>query len=383
MRRARNWCIIALMAAVSPAFGQTTQSVAPQIAKVKAIGKEGQGHLEAMAALKALVAAGQPALPQILAGLDDASPLASNWLRAAFETVVQNQLAAGQKIDPKPLVEFLQDTKHAGISRRLAYETLVKLDPATKDRMAGSFLDDPGRELRRDAVELVLKDGQKALDANDASAKPLFQKAFTHARDLDQVQLAATRLKKLGVETDLTAHFGFIMRWSIVGPFDNSKGVGFNAQYPPDKGVDLAAEIVGKGDSKVAWKEAVADRALGAVDLTKLGVVDLAKIVGPLKGAVAYGYAIVESPSERPIEVRCGSNNAVRMSLNGKEIYFREEYHHGMTTDQHTGKGLLKTGKNEILIKVCQNEQTEPWAQLWSFQVRLTDHLGGAVPFKN
>ena len=36
---------------------------------------------------------------------------------------------------------------------------------------------------------------------------------------------------------------------------------------------------------------------------------------------------------------------------------------------------------NEILIKVCQNEQTENWAQSWMFQLRLCDATGVAVPF--
>ncbi len=373
MQRTYILCIVSLMAVVSLAFGQPAS---PHVAKVKAIGKEGLGHPEAMAAWKALIAEGQTALPQILVGLDDASPLAGNWLRAAFETVVQNQLSAGKKVDPAPLVAYLNDTKHAGTGRRLAYETLVQLDPTTKDRLAGTFLDDPSRELRRDSVELVLKDAQKSLDAKDEdAAKTLFQKGLRHARDEDQVKLASTRLKKLGVDVDLTKHFGFITRWSILGPFDNTKGIGFNAQYPPDKAVDLAAEVAGKNGQKVVWKDADANQPLG--------MVDLAKAIGPLKGAVAYAYTVVTSPTERPIEIRCGSNNAVRMSLNGKEIYFREEYHHGLTMDQHVGKGILKAGKNEILIKVCQNEQTEPWAQLWSFQVRLSDHLGGAVPFES
>jgi hypothetical protein len=47
--------------------------------------------------------------------------------------------------------------------------------------------------------------------------------------------------------------------------------------------------------------------------------------------------------------------------------------------DQHVGRGTLKAGRNEILVKVCQNEQTDSWAQQWSFQLRVTDALGGAV----
>jgi len=32
------------------------------------------------------------------------------------------------------------------------------------------------------------------------------------------------------------------------------------------------------------------------------------------------------------------------------------------------------------LIKVCQNNQTDSWAQTWSFQARVCDATGGALP---
>src|SRR5262249_4435543 len=93
--------------------------------------------------------------------------------------------------------------------------------------------------------------------------------------------------------------------------------------------------------------------------------------------------AAVESTTDRPIEIRAASNNAIRIWLNGKEVFFREEYHHGMEIDQHVGKGTLVKGKNQILIKVCQNEQTDTWAERWSFQLRVCDALGAAVPVTN
>ena len=38
---------------------------------------------------------------------------------------------------------------------------------------------------------------------------------------------------------------------------------------------------------------------------------------------------------------------------------------------------------NKCERKVCQNEQTDDWAQLWSFHLRVCDSLGGAVPVTN
>jgi len=81
-----------------------------------------------------------------------------------------------------------------------------------------------------------------------------------------------------------------------------------------------------------------------------------------------------------PVEIRFGCIVAIKVFLNGKEIYAREEYHHGQRFDQYSGLGTLKAGRNEILVKVCQNDQKESWAQDWKFQLRLCDYSGGALP---
>jgi hypothetical protein len=39
----------------------------------------------------------------------------------------------------------------------------------------------------------------------------------------------------------------------------------------------------------------------------------------------------------------------------------------------------LKKGTNKILVKTCQNEQTESWAQDWKLQIRITDTAGKAL----
>ena len=104
-------------------------------------------------------------------------------------------------------------------------------------------------------------------------------------------------------------------------------------------------------------------------------------MLGKHKGTVAYAYAVALSPAERPVQIRAGSANALKLFLNGKEVFAREEYHHGMEMDQYVGTGTLKAGRNDLLVKVCQNEQSEPWAQNWMFQVRLCDAVGAAVPW--
>ena len=82
------------------------------------------------------------------------------------------------------------------------------------------------------------------------------------------------------------------------------------------------------------------------------------------------------------MQVRVGTENAVRLFVNGRPIFSREEYHHGMRIDQHVAPATLRAGRNEILLKVCQNEQKEDWAQKWSFQLRITDTAGAKVPLE-
>ncbi len=79
------------------------------------------------------------------------------------------------------------------------------------------------------------------------------------------------------------------------------------------------------------------------------------------------------------VEFRLGTSNAWKLWLNGELLFAREEYHRGMFLDQYAVRGKLKPGKNTILLKILQNEQTEDWAQDWSIQFRVCDFSGRAI----
>lgn len=355
----------------------------PLIAKLKAVGREGNGNPEASKAWNELVKLGPAALLDSLAGLDDADPTAANWLRSAVDTIADSEIAAGRPLPTAKLEAFARDTRHNGAARRLAYELLVRVDASAPKRLLPGMLNDPGQELRRDAVGVALADAQKLLDKGDKdAAKAAYEKVLPFARDADQVEQLAGKLAGLGVKVDVPAHFGFIERWLVVAPFDNRGGKGFAVAYPPETTVDLKASYPGKEDKKVKWDETTAPAVGEKLDLNKLGRVDLNTVIGKNMGVVGYAFAAVESPKEQAVEIRAGSNNAIKIFLNGKEIFSREEYHHNDRMDAHVARGVLKQGRNELLIKICQNEQKDNWAQTWSYQVRICDALGGAVPVK-
>jgi hypothetical protein len=346
---------------------------APLLATIKAVGREGSGNVEAALAWRELTRLAPAALPAVLAAFDDADATAANWLRTAVDAIAERALAADQALPARELEKFIAEQRHSGQARRLAYEWLTRIDKTAPGRLLPGMLNDPSLELRRDAVELVLGDARKLLEKGDKmGATAAFRKALSGARDRDQVDQIAKDLKSLGVEVDVAAHFGFIRQWLLVGPFDSRGGAGFDKEFPPEKGIDLAASYAGKNGTPVRW--------IVSTTADPFGIVDLNKAVGKHMGAAAYAFAAVISPIEQPVQVRAASQNAIKIFLNGKLIFSREEYHHGMQMDQHVGAGKLRAGRNELLVKICQNEQTDDWAQNWSFQARICDQGGGTLP---
>jgi hypothetical protein len=236
------------------------------------------------------------------------------------------------------------------------------------------MLGDPSPELRRDAVARVIEQAELLLKKEDEKgAKQAFQRALSAACDPEQVEAIAKSLDKLGVKVDLQAQFGIVHSWHLVAPFDHHDEAGWNKVYPPEKAIDLKATYKGKDGKQAKW--------LAYDTKDAQGVVDLNAVLGKMQGTVAYAHAVITSPKQRPVELRFGSPNGVKVFLNGKPIFARDEYHHGAFLDQYSARGTLKAGRNEILLKVCQNEQEENWAQEWKFQLRVTDFVGAAVPF--
>jgi hypothetical protein len=355
-------------------LGATISSAAEAdalLSRIKAVSKEGAGNQEASAAWKSLVAIGGDALFPTLNALDDATPVAANWLRSAVNAVVEKEKSNGKNLPAEKLEAFVKDSKHSPISRRLAYEILCELDPKAPERLLPEMLNDPSGEIRRDAVAAEL---EKAKQLQGDAAKAAYTRLFESVRDEDQAETIVKELEKFKVKPDVIAHFGIVTKWMLAGPFDSTKGVGFANAYEPETKVDLSAKYTGKGGAGFTWKP--------HTTVDKYGKVDLNKAIEKHKDACAYAFSVVESEKERPVELRFGCMCAIKVFLNGKKLFAREEYHHGDRFDQYVAKGTLKPGKNEILVKICQNDQKEQWAQDWSFQFRICDATGGAVPVR-
>ncbi len=339
---------------------------------LQAVGPEAAGNAAAAAAWKELAQAEAAQLPAILAGLDRANPLAANWIRSATEAVAERAMRNRRRLPLAELEKFLADRRHAAGARRLAYEWIVQVEPAKSKPLLAGMLDDPSLDLRYDAVALRI-DEADVLRRNGQSARAMaaFREAFAAATDLDQVRRVADRLKQLGQTVDLARHFGFLLRWKLIGPFDNTAGKGFATAYPPEREIEPAGSYSGK-HGQVTWIDHSTSDELGKVDLNV--------VLGEEKAVVAYATCDFWAAKPRTVDLRLNTANAAKLWLNGKLLHEHGFYHDGVAFDQYVVHASLQPGRNVILLKICQNEQTEEWARLWDFQLRICDQHGVGVP---
>ncbi len=346
--------------------------LAESIRVIRAVGLEGSGNVEAARAWRELAATDAVNLPAVLAAMDGANELAANWLRAAVETVAGRQLNAGGKVPVRKLRQFLLETRHDPRARRLAFDLLARVDPAGADKLLTGMVNDPGPELRRDAVQKIIRQAEQTLAAGDKPrAAFLFNQSLTFARDVDQIDGLTAQLRALGQTVDLPKVFGFVTQWKVIGPFDGTARKGFAAIYPPEQTIDLEREYDGKL-GRVRWRDFVTE--------DERGVVSMNKPFTALKGVAAYACAEFYADRPQAVELRLGSQNAWKVWLNGTFLFGQDEYHRNKAMDQYRMRAQLQPGRNVILVKVCQNEQTEDWAGDWDFQLRVCDALGTPIP---
>ena len=340
------------------------------VAALRAVAAEGKGNVAASAAFQQVVRSDAAAIPALLESMDGANDYALNWLRSAIETVAQRD-AAGVKGVLAPLEGFLRDTRHHPRARRLAYELVARADAAKAQGLLPDFLNDPGNELRREAVQQLADAAAAKAKAGDKDAATAgYRKALAAAREADQIESVAKQLGELGDKVDLQKTFGWVTRWKVIGPFDNAGGAGFEKAFAPELGIDYAAEVDGL-NGKVRWRDYESK--------SEYGLVDFNQPLTALKSVTGYAAAEFWSDSARPVELRLGCKNGWKVWLNGKPLFGRDEYHRGMEIDQYRLAAQLQPGKNVILVKCLQNEQTEDWTKEWEFQIRVTDAQGTPI----
>ena len=361
---------VALM--LSGAAPSASATVEESIKAILAVENEGRGNRAASAAWAELSKGTAGDLVKILEAMEGSGPLSANWLRGAIGTIADRELASGNALPVAALGEFLLDTNQHPGARKLAFDLIAQVDRPTVDKLVPGMLMDPSPELRIEAVALLINEGRALAetDANDAAAI-VYRQALQGARDVKQVETITKALGDLGREVDLPRHFGFLMNWKVIGPFDNTDRGGFAKVFPPEEEVDYSKTYKGKTGDEVKWIDFVTADSFGKVDINKA--------FGMEKEATAYAATEFEAEFARPAELRLGTKNGWKIWLNGELIFARDEYHRGARMDMYKLPINLKEGKNRLLVKLCQNEQKETWTVQWEYQLRVCDATGTAL----
>ena len=161
---------------------------------------------------------------------------------------------------------------------------------------------------------------------------------------------------------------GFIAEnaWSIIGPFNNVDGIGYNKAYIPEDAIqiDMTAKYDGV-DGQIGWEKRTDDTFDGFVDLDKI-------FASKINWVTAYARITVTAPDEREAQIRLGGDDQAKVWLNGEEVFTYGESR-SAAIDQNAIPVTLKAGENSLLIKVCDERG------FWGFYLRLTDTEGGAL----
>lgn len=189
------------------------------------------------------------------------------------------------------------------------------------------------KRVQRDAARTVVAIARATGDENRAKALDAIARVRLLLTDDDD--------EILGAAGEAVSHIdrkvGFITEWVMAGPYiknDVEASGLLEVEFPPETG------------KPVEWKPVPGDA------LDDPGIVNLIRALGG-DNRVAYLKTIIDSGEEQPVRLEIGSDDGVRIWLNG-EIVHSNNAMRGLTPGQDIVNVVLKKGDNSILMKIAQ-----------------------------
>jgi len=154
-------------------------------------------------------------------------------------------------------------------------------------------------------------------------------------------------------------------KWHFVGGFEG----GFDKVNPPEQGVDLKAKYKAKNGADVTWQEK---------DFPDANVHSFLPHLPEAFRDNSTVYLYREIDAETPAEVNCsfGSDDTLTVWINGEKV-IAENVSRGAAADQNFAKLKLKTGKNKLLLKICNGGGEFGFY----FSAKEPEMGGGGTPF--
>lgn len=142
--------------------------------------------------------------------------------------------------------------------------------------------------------------------------------------------------------------------WYFFGPIDNTDGKAVAVRHPPEAGVDFSASSIGPNGQTITWQP--------VPDFEPGRILTLAAVTGP---ACVYLYQEIESDTDVDLPVSLGSGGTLAVWLN-QDSLLDQRGDRAVMPAQHVITLPLRSGKNQLLVKVCS--QRQPWGFILSPQ---------------
>ncbi len=166
---------------------------------------------------------------------------------------------------------------------------------------------------------------------------------------------------KIGVDSYQILHASpFVKRYMVLGPFPKTEADTIMSLISTDNPLNLNDTYKGLDGKTISWREA---------ETRTSGMLDLRTNIGMTTGVVGFAVTYVYAPKEMGTALLLGSDETVKVWLNGTEIHQKQVYRR-ITPDADTIPCQLKAGWNEVLCSVNQNSWT------WALYLRFTDADG-------
>ncbi len=136
----------------------------------------------------------------------------------------------------------------------------------------------------------------------------------------------------------------YITDWWLIGPFDNTNRKGIEKVYPPEREFRKTKSYPGINNKMISWK---------AYDGEGNEYISLAKLFKPSEEAVVYARRIFNSDKDGMIKIGLGTNDGVKMWVNGKLVHSNITGRTAIPNDDVITVPF-KEGENVVLLKIDQ-----------------------------
>ena len=259
-----------------------------------------------------------------------------------------SQMGSGSRYTETLAQAYIANDRYEAASKQLK-KRLNTMEQEAFGRWLSSWISRAGKNATdKERYVEMLDNLLNAAPDNLIVQSDVYLKLSEFCRANAMPEKAKTYVQKTGIITEDT--------WLILGPFDNTDGIGYDTAYITEDTTQIDTTAEHKGiDGLVKWQKSTDDTLNGYIDLGR-----------DVNWRVAYALATVTSPDEREAQIRFDSDDQGKVFLNGKQVVTNTETRSAVM-DRYTVPVTLKSGENSILVKVC-NEEVR-----WGFYLRITD----------